>query len=166
MTKLNFNKGTLTDLEELSVKDLKDMIKEHSETTGVKLPVGMWKMTRDELITELEDIYTDFIDEDSETETEKVAEKTEDQVEEKTETTVKPAESKEPKTTRGARTKKVRMTNHETNEEIIFDKADDAHKWLKANHGLGYSHIKQSCEGKQTKKLDALNITFEWVKED
>lgn len=151
--------------ENLSVKELKDVIKDTFEEKGKTLPAGMWKMNKNELISELEEIYIDFADESENQETEEKTEAEEAAKEEK-ETKVKPAKSKESKAKRGARTKKVKMINHGNDETIIFDKADDAHKWLKANHSLGYSHIKQSAEGKQTKKLEALNITFEWLKED
>lgn len=156
---------TNINLKELSVKELKDLIKENAASTGQNLPTGMWKMTRDELITVAEELFTDLIEE-NEAEVE-----TEEKIEVETETEeVKPEKTEEKideeKTPRGRRTKQVKMTNLENNETTVFDKADDAHKWLKANHNLGYSHIKQSCEGKQTKKLAAANITFEWVTED
>lgn len=160
-------------LEEMTVAQLKDLIKESANAGEVEIPSGMWKMTKPKLI--------DFINENIVKEEEIVEEVTEDTTEE-TETGVPGAIVKviedesnvdnlptkhitydEVEKRRGGLKKRVRMTSED--EVIYFDKIDDAHKWLRSNHKLGYYHIKKCLEGTQSRKLKKINVMFERVED-
>lgn len=160
-------------LEEMTVAELKDMIKVSVKDGAIELPAGMWKMTKSKLI--------DFINENIVKEEENIEEVTEDTVKE-TDTDVPEAIVKviedesnvdnlptkhitydEVEKRKGGLKKRVRMTSED--EIIYFDKIDDAHKWLRSNHKLGYYHIKKCLEGTQSSKLKKINVMFERVED-
>lgn len=147
-------------LEEMTVAELKDMIKASAKEGKVELPTGMWKMTRPQLIKFIEDNTEEEESENNAPETTTTEVETDGSVDN---TVVKHVSYDEEDKRGGGSKKKVKMTSE--NEVLIFDKIDDAHKWLKANHDLGYYHIKKGLEGTQTRKLASINIKFEKVED-
>lgn len=147
-------------LEEMTVAELKDMIKASAKDGVIELPTGMWKMTRPQLIKFIEDNTVEDENTTDVPEAPAAEVETDDNVDN---TVVKHVSYDEEDKRGGGSKKKVKMTSE--NEVLIFDKIDDAHKWLKANHDLGYYHIKKGLEGTQTRKLASINIKFEKVED-
>lgn len=144
-------------LEGMTVAELKNMIKTSAKDGVIELPVGMWKMTKPQLIKFIEDNAGEDKNTTDVPETPAAEVETIDNVD------FKHVSYDEEDKRGGGSKKKVKMISE--NEVLIFDKIDDAHKWLKANHNLGYYHIKKGLEGTQTRKLASINIKFEKVED-
>lgn len=57
MTKIEAN--NVENLEELSVVELKDLIKDNAKQNETDLPKGLWKMNKDQLIEEVKNAYAE-----------------------------------------------------------------------------------------------------------
>ena len=148
MTKLNNE-----NLEELSVVEVKDLIKDSSKESGKTLPPGMWKMNKAQLIVELKNIAdseseiveTELVKESNEENVEKVEIKdevkelvkdlVEEIVEEKVEEIVEEkVEKVVDKPKRNTRSGKLIYLTLPTGEEIEIQGMGRYHQYFKDNY--------------------------------
>ena len=114
-----------TNLEKLSVVELKDLIKKDAKENGKDLPLGMWKMNKAKLITELKNISENEV-----AEAELIEEEIKELVEELVEVIIEEKVVVKPKKKAG----KLIYLTLPTGEEIEINGMGKYHQYFKDNH--------------------------------